>query len=133
MSLVTEDKYNTYKFDNEMFYSRLSKVIQRTLENNKNHQNDPQMTKLFSKNRRQIYSIEEYILRLKKYLKFDKQTFILGLIYLDRICDLNNFLIKFENFYRLFFISLILAIKYNHDSIHTNAYYAKIDGMSVKN
>jgi len=54
------------------------------------------------------------------------------LIYIDRICELNNFIINSYNVYKILFSSLIIAIKYNEDEYYDNKFYAKVGGLTLK-
>ena len=76
-------------------------------------------------------SIKKYIKRLNKYFNFEISTLILALIYIDKICETNNIKIKFENFHRIFLISLIIAIKYLEDLHYSNDFYANIGGITL--
>ena len=54
------------------------------------------------------------------------------LIYIDRLCELNNFIINSYNVYKILFSSLIIAIKYNEDEYYDNKFYAKVGGLTLK-
>ena len=53
------------------------------------------------------------------------------LIYIDRLCELNNFIVNSYNVYKILFSSLIMAIKYNEDEFYDNKFYAKVGGLSL--
>jgi hypothetical protein len=75
-------------------------------------------------------SIAEYIDRIVKYTKVEESTVILALIYIDRLCDFNGFILTDRNIHRIILVSIIIAIKYNEDDIYTNSFYAKVGGVS---
>ncbi len=77
-------------------------------------------------------SIKDYLLRLSQYTKINESTIILILIYLDRICKINNFHITFNNIYKLIICSMIIAIKYNEDNFYSSEIYAKLGGVTLK-
>ena len=53
------------------------------------------------------------------------------LIYIDRLCELNNFIVNSYNVYKILFSSLIIAIKYNEDEFYDNKFYAKVGGLNL--
>ena len=77
-------------------------------------------------------SIKDYLLRLSQYTKINESTIILILIYIDRICKINNFHITFSNIYKLIICSMIIAIKYNEDNFYSSEIYAKLGGVTLK-
>jgi hypothetical protein len=54
------------------------------------------------------------------------------LIFIDRLCELNNFIVNSYNVYKILFSSLIMAIKYNEDEYYDNKFYAKVGGVTLK-
>ena len=77
-------------------------------------------------------SVETYLETVFYNLDLEINTLILSIIYLDRICKMNSLLINIENFHRLFFTSLVIAIKYTDDSAYSNSFYAEIGGVSLE-
>ena len=77
-------------------------------------------------------SIKDYLLRLSQYTKINESTIILILIYIDRICKINNFHITFNNIYKLIICSMIISIKYNEDNFYSSEIYAKLGGVTLK-
>ena len=80
----------------------------------------------------QSITINDYLKRLVKYTQAESSTLIAMLIYIDRICELNNFIINSYNVYKILFSSLIIAIKYNEDEYYDNKFYAKVGGLTLK-
>jgi hypothetical protein len=80
----------------------------------------------------QTITINDYLQRLVKYTQVESSTLIAMLIYIDRICELNNFIINSYNVYKILFSSLIIAIKYNEDEYYDNKFYAKVGGLTLK-
>ena len=77
-------------------------------------------------------SIKDYLLRLAKFARINESTLIITLIYIDRICKINNFKLHFKNIYKLIISSMIVAIKYNEDYFYSTEVYAKLGGLTVK-
>ena len=77
-------------------------------------------------------SIRDYLLRLAKFANINESTIILILIYIDRICKINNFNLNFRNIYKLIISSMIIAIKYNEDHFYSKEVYAKLGGVTMK-
>jgi hypothetical protein len=78
-------------------------------------------------------TILDFIERMKKYMKIDEMTFILGLIYLERFCKKSKIVLTQFNIYRLYFISVLIALKYQEDIYFKNTFYAKICGVNISN
>ena len=77
-------------------------------------------------------SIKDYLLRLSQFTRVNESTIILILIYIDRICKMNNFRLNFNNIYKLIICSMIIAIKYNEDNFYSSEVYAKLGGITVR-
>ena len=80
----------------------------------------------------QTITINDYLQRLVKYTQVESSTLIAMLIYIDRLCELNNFIVNSYNVYKILFSSLIIAIKYNEDEYYDNKFYAKVGGLTLK-
>ena len=59
-------------------------------------------------------------------------TLILTYIYIKRFIDKENFIIAFNNIFRLIISCSILAIKFNEKRVFKNSFYAKIAGLQVE-
>jgi Cyclin len=85
----------------------------------------------FHTNRPPKISIKLYLKRLEEYMKCSEETFILALIYLDRITskekqlEINSYCI-----HRLFLSGLVVAAKFFEDKYYKNSYYSKVGGIS---
>ena len=96
-----------------------------------NLDNDKRIIPFLSK-KNQSLSIKKYLLRLVKYTQVESSTLIAMLIFIDRLCELNNFIVNSYNVYKILFSSLIMAIKYNEDEYYDNKFYAKVGGVTLK-
>ena len=76
-------------------------------------------------------SIKDYLLRLSKHAKVNESTIILILIYIDRLCHMNHFILTYYNIHKLILSAFILAIKYNEEIYYSMIYYSKIGGVSM--
>ena len=85
----------------------------------------------FSANSIPSITIYEYLIRIQKYANPEKNTLILSLIYIDRLCKLGNIVLTYYNIPRILFSAILLAIKYNEDEFFENNYYADIAGIKA--
>ena len=88
-------------------------------------------SKLFSEKIPKV-SLYDYISRFQKYSCHEKNTMIISLIYIDRLCEINGLNLTSYNIHRIFFISNLIAIKYNEDDIYTNKYYSQLAGIPLE-
>ena len=77
-------------------------------------------------------SIGDFVNKIIKFSKTSESTFILALIYLDRFCKLNDYILTDYNTHRLFLTSLLIAKKYNEDNFYSNIFFAKVCGIKLK-
>ena len=85
----------------------------------------------FHTNRPPNISIRLYLKRLEEYMKCSEESFILALIYLDRITARDrNFVINSYCIHRLFLSGLVIAAKFFEDKYYKNSYYARVGGIS---
>jgi hypothetical protein len=72
----------------------------------------------------------QYIQRLYKYTSCSKSCFIVSLIYIEKILkkyEIAN--IQHSIIFKLYFVSLLVAIKWNDDDYLSNVYYSKVGGI----
>ena len=74
-------------------------------------------------------SLNDYIERIMKFSKMDVSSLINAIIYLDRFCNKNNYILTKNNIYLLLLTSCLLSIKFNEDHPIDNKYYSKIAGI----
>ena len=75
--------------------------------------------------------IKDYLNHLYKYGQMDISTFILMVIYIDRICNIKKIKLTFGIIHKLILSSLYVAVKYNQDEFYHLKYYAKCGGVSI--
>lgn len=77
------------------------------------------------------FSLNDYIKRIITYTKIEENTLIISLIYIDKLCQLNQLILIPYNIHRLLCSALICAIKFNEDKTFGMSYYAEIFGVST--
>ena len=98
-------------------------------ENIRNNQMKYVKFDLFFINRQQSISIEDFINLIYKSTKMSISTLIMSIIYIDKFCELNKYILSLKNIHRILIASCLLSIKFNEDSISTK-YYSKIVGTN---
>mgnify|MGYP000707297919 CR=1 FL=1 len=78
-------------------------------------------------------SIENYIRRIIRFTHIEDSTLILAMIYIKRICQQNQKILLVErNVHKIFFASILLAIKINEDDTFTDSFYSVIAGIPLR-
>jgi len=76
-------------------------------------------------------TLSKYLERMKKYMKLEDNSIILGLIYLDRFCKKTKIILTVYNTHRLLFISILTAVKYQEDKFYKNTFYSQVCGVQI--
>lgn len=77
--------------------------------------------------------MSDYAARLRAYFHCSDACFLVALIYVDRIAKRHPYIqVCNASCHRLFVIALVMASKYYEDRYFSNAYYAKVGGVSVR-
>jgi len=75
--------------------------------------------------------IKAYLERIVKYSPCTSETYILALIYIDRIIQKrSDFFITSLNVHRLLITSVLVASKYFDDVFYNNAHYSRVGGIT---
>ena len=124
------------KIKNLDLIKSISTALTMILEENKNLKNyneviHKQSKMIFSAKSIPKISIYDYLIRIQTYSYIEKNTLIIALIYIDRICDLGHITLTYYNIHRILFTSVIIAIKYNEDCFYDNKYYSEIAGVKL--
>lgn len=78
-------------------------------------------------------SVPDYMKRLFTYFKCSEACLLTSLIYIDRVMKLHpGFQVSERCIHRVLATSLVLSAKFNDDVYYSNAYYAKVSGLSLK-
>lgn len=76
-------------------------------------------------------SIDDYFNRIISMASIEDSVIISAFIYLDRLCRLNIALVD-NNIHKLMLTAIVIAIKAHYDRHYSNAIYAKIGGITLK-
>ena len=76
-------------------------------------------------------SIEDYINRIFKNTKMNMSSLIISVIYIDKFCELNGYVLSFKNIHRIILTACYLSIKFNEDITVSTKYYADIAGIPI--
>jgi hypothetical protein len=76
-------------------------------------------------------SIDDYINRIFKSAKMNISSLILSIIYIDRFCEINRYVLCMNNIHRLLLTACLLSIKFNEDINISPKYYAEVAGIPV--
>ena len=133
---IKEEKEEEKLKDNLDIIKSIYNSLSTVLEENKKLSNYKEIllkqSKIcFSANSIPNITLYEYLVRIQKYAVPEKNTLILSLIYIDRLCKLGNIVLTYYNIHRILFTAILLAIKYNEDEFFENNYYANIAGIKI--
>ena len=133
----THDEEEQKQFPNINLIKAISNTLETILEDNKNRPNYKevlikQSKMVFSSDNIPKISIENYLKRIQTYSNIEKNTLIISLIFIDRLCKISNLTLTFHNIHRILFTAILLSIKYNEDNFYDNEYYSKIGGVKIK-
>jgi len=79
-------------------------------------------------------AINRYLMRLSATFRCSDATFIAALIVVDRLLEYDGgrLPLTMRNVHRLFFASLVVAVKYHEDLVYSNSHYAKAGGVHLR-
>lgn len=72
-------------------------------------------------------TFENYMKRIYKYCKCSKSCYYVAVLYVDKF--LNGVKIPLRPLYKIFFVALILAIKWLDDNYYSESYYSTVSGI----
>jgi hypothetical protein len=106
----------------------LKEIIKENIQNNqmKYVQND-----IFFFNTIPGISINDYINRIYKYTKMNISTLIMSIIYIDKFCENERYVLCMNNIHKLLLASCLLSIKFNEDINISMKYYSEIAGIPI--
>jgi hypothetical protein len=128
---------NTEAINNKHLILTLSKIMTEIIISNSQEQGnllyiETQKKYSFYYEHPPLLSIKNYCERVLKYTHCEESSFIISLLYIDRICEKNNFILTPNNIHKFIFIAVVMSIKYNEDECYTDNYYAKVGGVSLE-
>ena len=132
-----KEEDNPFHIKNYNLIKSISQTLLQILENNKKMSNykkviHKQIKSPFSSNIIPKISLEAYLLRIQAYSNMEKSTLIIGLIFIDKLCNISDIVLTYYNIHRIVFSALLISIKYNEDSFYDNKYYSEIAGVNLK-
>ena len=124
------DNYNQISsYDPKQIIKSIAQNLRDIIrENIRNNQMKYVKQDLFYINRHQSISIEDFIKLIYKNAKMSLSTLIISIIYIDKFCEINKYILSLKNVHRILIASCLLSIKFNEDCISTK-YYSKIVGI----
>ena len=129
----TKNMKNCADKNNTKLLKIIADVLNQICKENKTNKEDKLVViKSFTVKTIPSITIYEFIERLSKYSKVSDETFILTLIYIDKICHFYKINLNYYNIHKIFLASFITSIKYHEDEMYSLKLYAKIGGVSHK-
>ena len=130
---TTKDIKNSSEKNNTKLLKIIADVLDQICKDNTVNKEDKLIiSKPFEVKTIPSITIYDFIERLSKYSKVSDETFILTLIYIDKICHFYKINLNYYNIYKLFLASFKTSIKYHEDELISIKLYAKIGGVSHK-
>ena len=132
-----EEELVLNKLPNSDLIKAISQTLETILEENKNNPDYKEIVK----NKKKMpfisdsipgISIEDYLIRIQTYANMEKNTLIVSLIFIDRLCKIADLTLTYYNIHRILFTSVLLSVKYNEDTFYDNKFYAEIAGVKLK-
>ena len=125
------------QFPNIFLIKAISQTLETILEENTFHPNykdslNKQSKMIFTAKKIPSISIENYLKRIQQYSNIEKNTLIISLIFIDRLCKITNLTLTYYNIHRILFTAILISIKYNEDNFYDNQYYSEIGGIKLK-
>ena len=120
---------------NESFLNKIIEILKIVITTNESvSQQEKNITKkisLFSSNKIPSISLKDYLYRIAYYTEAEEATFIIALIYIDRL-NKYGLILNSYNIHRIIFVAILIAIKFNEDNCFDFNYYSAIAGISTK-
>jgi len=113
----------------EVFVTSLSNALQKLVSNEAVF-TSTEITR-FHAPRTPSISIRQYVERIVTYAPCTVESFVVSLVYLNRIVrNQGQLFVNPRTIHRLFITSVLLAAKYCDDIYFNNKYYARVGGIS---
>ncbi|KAH7433847.1 hypothetical protein KP509_07G089000 [Ceratopteris richardii] len=119
--------------------SVLSSLLKRTVSRNERlpppplTQSSLQKFSAFVGVRVPAITIEQYLERIFQYANCSTSCFVVAYAYIDRLVQLQpGFRITSLNVHRILITSVLVSAKFLDDSYYSNAYYARIGGITTQ-
>ena len=103
VDLKNED-FNFEKLDKEVIlqsiFTILTEITTENMDNSKTKLRDAQKNTSFYSKKIPSINVLSYLERIIKYSKMEETTIVVVLIYIDKLCESNNFLLTENNIHR---------------------------------
>ena len=111
----------------------LSKVVLRMIETSRQMGRgvDADILKKFQSSSIPGISVQDYLHRISSYAKCSDACFIIALIYIDRLIEMQSVVLTDFNIHRILMTSILLAAKVFEDEYFNNEFYARLGGVST--
>ena len=104
MDLIRERSSFKIDYDVDVLITSISSILTEIINENIGEEKltlrEQQITLPFFSKKIPNISIKSYLERILKYTKIADTTLILVLIYIDKLCEMNNFIITSNNVHR---------------------------------
>lgn len=100
-------------------------------ENKSKCVSNPEDTR-FKSERSATMSIFAHLHWITSLCEASTAAFVCSFIYIDRFCTLSKTPVNFSTVKWLTFVSLMVSLKYWHDSVHSNQMFSNIGGYSLR-
>ena len=77
-------------------------------------------------------SFTDYIKRIVLEGEIESSTIIYALILMDKVLSSHQITLRGNNIYKIFFISILLSVKYLEDVIYDDLFYSMLAGITLK-
>ena len=132
----TEDMNEEKNINNLELIKVISDILSAIIKENEKL---PNIKQIILKQKKMCFSektipnilIYDYLKRIQEYTFIERNTLILSLIYIDRLCTLGQITLTHYNVHRILFGAILISIKYNEDTFYGNNYYAEIAGVKL--
>ena len=124
---------NSIYLKSEDIISYISYYFNKLIEQNKKIKYDKKIIKtdIFYSKRIPNLTIQQYLIRIKKYSNIEDYTLIYAFIYIIKFIKKNYYIILLNNIYRILLASCTISIKFLEDSNYKNSYISKIGGLNL--
>ena len=117
---------------NESLLNKITQILEIVLEENESISHDYSKKMPLSSYNIPSISIKDYLLRIQNYTEAEESTFIIALMYINRLNKIGKIYLTPYNIHRIVFVAILLAIKYNEDLQYDFNFYSMIAGIPMK-
>lgn len=110
----------------------IASLFQDMIEEDKSNNQKKVIRDIFHSSIIPSISIEDYLRRIVKYSLLDTASLTAAAIYINSLWEKNQYVLTYNNIYRLILAAIVISIKFNDDIVYKNSYYGKIGGVSLK-